>query len=294
MKYPSRLPTKNFRLLERREPVVYSDNFLVAPVETDLIYDYCQKGFMIIDDFFTDQEIGELRKETQRLQCIEENKRDERYILEPNEEIVRSIFEVHNTNKLIASITKNKKILDIVKYILNDEVYIHQSRINFKPGFRGHDFYWHSDFETWHVEDGMPEMRAVSVSISLTENYTFNGPLLLIPGSQDFFVPCQGVTPPKHYKTSLKSQDYGVPSEDKIKNMADNFGIDCYVGKPGSIIIFDSNVMHGSNGNISPYPRSNLFIVYNSVSNRVKEPKANLAPRPEYICTRKMMNLSTV
>lgn len=54
------------------------------------------------------------------------------------------------------------------RQILGSEVYIHQSRVNYKPGYGGTGFYWHSDFETWHSEDGMPRMRALSVSIALT------------------------------------------------------------------------------------------------------------------------------
>jgi hypothetical protein len=42
------------------------------------------------------------------------------------------------------------------RQLLGSDVYVHQSRVNFKPGFNGQDFYWHSDFETWHAEDGMP------------------------------------------------------------------------------------------------------------------------------------------
>lgn len=63
------------------------------------------------------------------------------------------------------------------------DVYIHQSRINDKFGFKGSGFNWHSDLETWHSEDGMPRMRALSASLMLTDNNEFNGPLMLIPGS---------------------------------------------------------------------------------------------------------------
>ena len=38
------------------------------------------------------------------------------------------------------------------------------------PGFTGSGFSWHSDFETWHAEDGMPSIRTVSCSIPLMEN----------------------------------------------------------------------------------------------------------------------------
>jgi ectoine hydroxylase len=45
--------------------------------------------------------------------------------------------------------------------------------------------------------------------------------------------------------------------------------------------------MHGSNSNITPYPRRNVFFVYNSVENRLLDPFCGLAPRPEHIATRR-------
>src|SRR3546814_1749367 len=97
--------------------------------------------------------------------------------------------------------------------LLGDEVYISQSRLNYKPGFRAKEFYWHSDFETWHVEDGMPRMRALSISVTLTDNLETNGPLMVMPGSHRTFVACVGATPEDHYKSSLKRQDYGRSEE---------------------------------------------------------------------------------
>lgn len=60
------------------------------------------------------------------------------------------------------------RLLNVARQILGSEVYIHQFRANMKPGFLGKEFYWHSDFETWHVEDGMPSMRAPMCSWSTT------------------------------------------------------------------------------------------------------------------------------
>ena len=48
----------------------------------------------------------------------------------------------------------------------------------------------------------------------------------------------------------------------------------------------DCNAMHGSNSNISPYPRSNVFFVYNSTENVLGNPKYGLKPRPEHVATR--------
>lgn len=165
-------------------------------------------------------------------------------------------------------------------------MYIHQSRINLKPGFTGKEFYWHSDFETWHMEDGMPRMRALSCSIALTENNEFNGPLMLIPGSHKKYIVCAGETPENNYKQSLSAQYIGVPDPAIITELVKEDGIVAPKGKPGSVTFFECNAMHGSNGNISPYPRANAFFVYNSVENTLVEPYCGLKPRPEHIAVR--------
>ena len=41
--------------------------------------------------------------------------------------------------------------------------------------------------------------------------------------------------------------------------------------------------MHGSNGNITPFPRANAFLVYNAVSNRLEKPFGVEKPRPWFL-----------
>lgn len=68
--------------------------------------------------------------------------------------------------------------------------------------------------------------------------------------------------------------------------MANEYGIDTMTGPAGSATVFDSNCMHGSNGNITPFARSNLFIVFNSVENTLTDPFSAPAPRPDYLGSR--------
>ena len=207
-------------------------------------------------------------------------------IAEPGSGEVRSIFNVHRLNDIFANLVRDPRVLNVAREILGSEVYIHQSRINYKPGFTGKEFYWHSDFETWHSEDGMPAMRALSCSILLTDNSECNGPLMLIPGSHHHYVSCMGETPDENYKKSLKKQEVGVPDPILLRYLADMGGITSCAGKAGSVVFFDCNTMHGSNGNITPYPRSNVFFVYNSIANQLDEPKGGLTPRPEFVAAR--------
>jgi ectoine hydroxylase len=130
----------------------------------------------------------------------------------------------------------------------------------------------------------------LSMSITLTENFQHNGPLMLIPGSHLQYAVCEGATPENNFLTSLKAQRYGIPSNTCLQSMVEKGGIESVVGKPGSVTIFDCNLMHGSNSNITPHARSNAFFVYNALSNRVLRPFSDLDPRPEHICSRKTIS----
>ena len=77
-----------------------------------------------------------------------------------------------------------------------------------------------------------------------------------------------------------------MPDEDSLAELAHKHGIVAPTGKPGSVVIFDCNTMHGSNGNITPYPRANAFMVYNAWANRLEKPFGAERPRPEFIGAR--------
>lgn len=165
---------------------------------------------------------------------------------------VRSIFTEHKLSKKILSVLQQPRIIEYVSAILDDDVYLHQSRLNFKPALKGKQFYWHSDFETWHAEDGMPGMRALSLSLTLTPSLLTNGPLMLIPGSHKTYVSCAGEPPNGRYQDSLMSQQLGSPDENAVSELALAKGITAPVGNAGSATFFDYNTMHGSTSNITP------------------------------------------
>ncbi len=287
--YPSRTGAgEKTEILERQDPVVFGDLHAAGdPPLTGAQIDYYDKnGFLFFPGFFSDDEIRSFQEELNSLRADPRIKNNEEVFLEPQSAEVRSIFNIHRNNPLFRKLCRNPRILSIVQLLLGSQVYIHQSRINYKPGFAGKEFYWHSDFETWHVEDGMPYMRAVSCSITLSENNEFNGPLMLIPGSHRYFIACGGETPENHYKKSLRKQEYGVPDPEALNFLVKQGGMFSTKGPAGSLVLFECNIMHGSNSNISPWPRSNVFFVYNSVENSLVEPFCGLQPRPEYIGSR--------
>lgn len=271
-------------ILPRQDPVVHSR--ADGPgLSQHQLKSYEKNGFILLKGLFSEAEAAVLLEEAKRM-CEDPSivARDEA-ILEPGADQVRSVFRVHRLSALYERLAAERRLLEVAQQILGSQVYIHQSRVNLKSGFVGKDFYWHSDFETWHVEDGMPRMRAVSCTVLLTENNEYNGPLMLMPGSHMHFISCAGQTPADHYKQSLRRQEVGIADPVALNFLADRGGLQSMKGPAGSVVFFDCNTMHGSSSNISPYPRSNLFMVYNSVENRLAPPRG-LKPRPEFIAAR--------
>jgi ectoine hydroxylase len=281
--YPTRRSDRPLRI-ERTHPTVWPGRSGQIPAAD--LEQHARKGFHIIPQLLDASEVARYWDELGRLSTDPAVRADERTVVEKSSREVRSIFEVHKMSDRIGELVKDPRIVDRARQILGSEVYVHQSRINYMPGFRGAGFYWHSDFETWHAEDGMPAPRSVSISIALTDNYPFNGGLMVMPGSQQTYVGCVGETPDENYKESLKEQEIGTPDRDTLRAMAHECGIEQFTGLAGSALMFDCNVMHGSGNNITPFPRSNIFIVFNSVENTLVEPYAASASRPTFVANR--------
>lgn len=279
--YPTR-SGETTEVLPRTGPIVFGSPE-DDPLEATELKHFEDTGYLTIDQLITPEELKLLTDELHRLSHDPEVKAEERTVVGAESDEVRSIFDIHRTNEIFIEIANDPRLVDRARQILGTDVYIHQSRINYKPGFVGKEFSWHSDFETWHAEDGMPAPRAVSLSLSLTDNYSFNGPLMIMPGSHNRYISCVGGTPEDNYRKSLIMQGAGTPDRQTLSDFADEYGIDVLEGAAGGAIMFDSNCMHASNGNVTPFSRSNIFIVYNSVENTCVDPFAAPKPRPEFV-----------
>ncbi|MFI1764782.1 ectoine hydroxylase [Streptomyces sp. NPDC020800] len=267
----------------RKDPVLWGSPDTPGPIPAADLQSYERDGFLAIDQLITPDEVEVYRRELDRLVTDPAIRADERSVVEPKSKEIRSVFEVHRISEVFANLVRDPRVVGRARQILGSDVYVHQSRINVKPGFGASGFYWHSDFETWHAEDGLPNMRMVSVSIALTENHDTNGGLMIMPGSHRTFLGCAGATPEDNYKKSLQMQDAGTPSDEALTALASEYGIRLFTGAAGSATWFDCNCMHGSGDNITPFPRSNVFIVFNSVENTAVEPFAAPVRRPEFI-----------
>jgi ectoine hydroxylase len=256
---------------------------------------YEENGFLVIPEVFSREEVEVFLGELQGLAASQTLQGKPELILEPDSDRPRSVFSPQRFSEIFDRLSRDCRILDKVNQILDSDVYIHHARVNIKGALNGRSFPWHSDFETWHAEDGLPRCRVLSAWVMLSENNEFNGPLYLMPGSHRFFVSCSGATPGNHHEASLRKQEYGVPSLDALQRLTSACGLAAARGVPGTLILHEGNTMHGSPDNISPAARTNLFFVYNSVLNTpAKRPFAAAKFRPEFLGSRDFAPLQPI
>jgi len=240
-------------------------------IESQFVDEYNRSGYFIIREMFKD-----LDHMPFSLKHVS---------IDPETAGVRSILGVHY-QKDIADKYLNNGLYDLAEEIIDDEVYIHQSRINCKtPGNSG--WHWHSDFETWHSQDGMPEMHCATAMIALDDNTKNNGPLTVIPGSHLWYW-----SSPKGESCSAEEnfadQKEGVPPDAVISEIIARTGNSPVelILTAGDVVIFDCNLLHFSEANNSGMNRRNLFFVFNAESNRLQKPFSYDFNRPEYMATR--------
>ena len=63
-----------------------------------------------------------------------------------------------------------------------------------------------------------------------------------------------------------------------VTKLVEEGGIVAPTGKPGGVLLFHGNLVHGSAPNITPYPRKIVYLTLNAVSNHIRKPT-----RPEWI-----------
>jgi len=198
------------------------------------------------------------------------------FIYEDDNTTVRSIFAPQWFDKTLDDFTKNNPMIPIVKEILNSEVYLHQSHFNYKNAKTGGEYAWHSDYTFWKAHDGMIEPNALSLLFLLDDMTEENGPLTVLPGSENYLV-------------EKKNTDWTIKHDANetdgmiTEHMVSMTGLQRHtvVGKAGDVFVMHANTWHTSDCNKSSKDRNVLFLCYNSIDN-----KTTKYDRPDHIVLR--------
>ena len=173
----------------------------------------------------------------------------------------RLVYGAHAFDEAYRRVTLHPRVLDPVRQLLAEPVYIHQTRLNPKQAFSGGAWSWHQDFGTWHRADGMPAPKCVMTAVFLDDSTAVNSPLLIVPGSQHHGL-VEEVTPED--VTGYVLMEIDRPT---LQRLAGDGGVRALTGPAGSVAFLHCNIVHGSAPNISPLRRAIWYVNYNAVSN---------------------------
>jgi len=230
-----------------------------------------REGYLFFPSLFTPAEIKVLTDEVPALYAP----RRPENVREKTGDVVRTNFAAHLYSYPFAKLARHPRMVEPIKALFGEDVYMHQFKINGKQAFDGDVWQWHQDYGTWMNDDQMPEARAMNVAIFLDDVNEFNGPLMFIPGSHK-----QGVLDAKH-DTSTTSYPLWTINNEVIAKLVGKGGIVAPKGPAGSMILFHGCLVHASTSNLSPWNRVSVYLSLCAVSNHIRRFK-----RPDYIAHR--------
>jgi ectoine hydroxylase len=228
-------------------------------------------GWLMLENLFSAEEVATLMNDVPRIFAL---RRDE-VVREKDGETPRSAFAAQTYSDPFRRLGRHPRLIEPVQKILDGPVYLHQFKVNAKAAFDGDVWQWHQDYGTWQRDDGMPEPRALNIALFLEDVTTFNGPLMFIPGSHN-----DGVLGAGH-DTATTSYPLWTLDQKTVAALANEKGMLAPLGKAGSVLMFHSNLVHGSPGNMSPFSRTIVYISACHVDNHIRQ-----FNRPEWIAHR--------
>jgi len=238
---------------------------------SEQLTEFDQEGWVFLPEVFSQDEIDVLTGEVPKIFAMQ---RDEVW-RESGSEAVRTAFAAHTYNEAFRRLGAHPRLIEPVMQLVDGPVYMHQFKINGKAAFDGDVWQWHQDYGTWARDDLMPEPRAMNIALFLEDVTEFNGALMFIPRSHK-----AGVIEAGH-DTLTTSYPLWTLDKETVTRLAEEGGMVAPKGKAGSMLLFHSNLVHASPGNISPWDRTIVYLSLCHVDNHIRQFK-----RDEWIAHR--------
>ncbi len=233
--------------------------------------EYESSGFAFRPGLLSAAEVGALVDELDRV--LAEEPRDERFILERDGITVRTVANLHQHSEVYDRLVHHPSLVDAVRTLLDDEIYVFQLGVNCKAAFNGDAWYWHQDYPGYREDDHIPQPRMVNALVFLDEVTHLNAPMMVVPGSHRHVAPVPDVT------DGGTSYSFRYAARETIESQVRAGGVVAPTGPAGSVLFMNVNTLHGSTANMSPWPRRMITATFNAMSNRATSPSV----RPRHI-----------
>lgn len=209
------------------------------------------RGFVVLPSLFSPAEVDVIRTAIPRVLAHDgpQNVGED-----DDPAVLKMIFGAHTFEDVFRRVAFHPRLVRPAEQILGERVHLFQSRLNVKPAFRATGWPWHQDFNQWYRQDGMQTPRAVVAGVFVDDVNACNGPLLVIPGS--------------HRRGHIVNDASMEIDEAVVADAAAESGIVPLMGPPGTVVLFDCLLIHGSAANITPWWRRIFYLNFSAVSVR--------------------------
>lgn len=224
---------------------------------------YDENGYLVLENLFTPEETKALQHDAVILRS-EQRGHPDANVLEKDGETVRAAWAVEIDSEACARAYRLPRLLGPIRQLLGEDVYLHQSRLNYKAAGKGDIFQWHQDYASW-VHDGIPRgghRDMLTVLVMLDDSTPDNGPLTFVPGSHK-----HGLIE-SFYDTKTTSYPLHIVPDDYMEKHFGQTKIVENIGPAGTVVLFCGNLVHSSKENTSKEGRRNLYFAYNRDDNR--------------------------
>ncbi len=220
-------------------------------------------GFIKIKNFLNEKNIVDILKELPKIQKKIE-KKSQKNFHKTSDGRFNSIHNINNfisTGKII-DLSKNNKLLKILKKFLNDKPELRNLEFFLKPAKNKMKTPAHQDNYFWNIVNA----NGVNVWIACSKSSKSNGGVYYYRKSHIL-----GTI--KHQISFNKGTSQMIP-EETLKNI--KFKKVYPIVNPGDIIIHDSEVIHGSDINKSNYDRVGMVMSFKGKNSKYDKNKLSM------------------
>lgn len=243
-------------------------------------------GYLVFPGLVTPDEIALLHEELKRV-CDTDDAR----VVRERSGGVRMVYGLHEPDGPTASrayqaLVRSPRLLQPMQDLLGP-VFVYHTKANTKAALEGAIYEWHQDYANWQIMDGTKEARIHTAMLLLDQATEIGGCLYVIPGSHKLGVVPPDVAPDQVQaaidRVVQQGEPMSVPKSRLAEIVAGCGEPVALTGRPGTVVIFHGNLIHGSGHNMSVHSRWILYTVYCATDNR---PGEVAIPRADYKASR--------
>ena len=215
--------------------------------------EFDQKGFIIIRNFFDEEETNLLQQASYKDKNIKKHLYDRK---DSEGLVTKMVAWNHPDDSIYGTVARSCKMVDTMEHLLEGEVYHYHSKITAKEPFEGGAWEWHQDYGYWY-NNGCLFPHMASAMIALDKCTKKNGCLQVLSGSNKIG---------RIDHALLESGQVGVDLK-RVEEAKKHLDLIYCEMEPGDVLFFHCNTLHRSDKNDSGKRRWTLLCCYNLAEN---------------------------